>query len=327
MKKIYALLCAIFILATAKGQDSYGQDFWIAIPQGFSSPTEELYITAQTTCNVTVSIPGLAYSNTFAVTANTLSTLVLPSSVQVTASGISNRGIHITATADVTVYMMSQEEATTDAYLALPVDALGMDYHVMSYNPDFSSYPGMLTVVATENNTTITVNPKIANSMSLPVNTNTNVVLNQGQVYQIKSVTTGAAGDFTGSKVSSDKPVAVFGSVQCTNIPNSTYACDFIIEQMPPNSAWGTSFVATSLATRTGGDIFKFLAKDNSTSVSVNGSVVAALNAGQQFETSLPSNSVFKITANNPILVGQFCKGSDADGVVSDPFFCIGSAR
>jgi hypothetical protein len=77
------------------------------------------------------------------------------------------------------------------------------------------------------------------------------------------------------------------------------------------------------LATRLQGDVFRFLAQRNATSVSVNGSVVVTLNAGQFFETILSSTSYNRISSNEPILVGQYSRSSDADGVVSDPFFSL----
>jgi len=37
--------------------------------------------------------------------------------------------------------------------------------------------------------------------------------------------------------------VAVYGSDDCTNI-GSGGACDVLIQEMPPTSAWGTDFAA-----------------------------------------------------------------------------------
>ncbi len=324
MKKLYALLTAIMLFTTAQAQDSYGSDFWIAVPGNYSVLSPELYITAQSASSVTVSMPGLAFTTTVAIAANTLQTIVLPATAQIQTSGISNLGIHITSTTDVTVYLMNAQSATTDAYMALPVDALGTDYYVMGYDPDAAfSIPAQLTIVATQNNTTVNINPKAPNSAALPVGVNTAVVLQQGETYQIRSTVYSAAGDFTGSKVTSDKPIAVFGGNQCTNISGSLRACDHLVEQMPPTTAWGTSFVTVPLATRTAGDVFRIMAQTNSTSVSINGSVVATLAAGAFYETILASGTFNRIVASNPILVGQYSRSSDADGVTSDPFFAL----
>jgi hypothetical protein len=38
------------------------------------------------------------------------------------------------------------------------------------------------------------------------------------------------------------------------------YACDHLVEQLPPVNQWGRQFVTMPLATRSGGDTFRILA-------------------------------------------------------------------
>jgi hypothetical protein len=57
--------------------------------------------------------------------------------------------------------------------------------------------------------------------------------------------------------------------------------------------------------------------------VSINGVIVANLNAWQFYETILGSNTYNRITSNNPILIGQYSRSSQADNVTSDPFFAL----
>lgn len=49
--------------------------------------------------------------------------------------------------------------------------------------------------------------------------------------------------DTTGSIVTSDKPIAVFGGSSCTLKPFNRLACDHIEEQMPPFETWGKAYV------------------------------------------------------------------------------------
>ena len=58
--------------------------------------------------------------------------------------------------------------------------------------------------------------------------------------------------DFTGSVVSSDKPVAVFGGADCTFKPYNDFACDHIEEEMFPFSTWGKKYVGVKSKTYTG---------------------------------------------------------------------------
>jgi hypothetical protein len=299
-------------------QSSQGTEFWIAFPKNFNQGNDrQLYITAEVNAIVDVNITNPPFSTTINVTAGSLSTVNVPLAVDISSNGVvENKGIHITSDNPVTVYGMSQEGASTDAYLALPVDAIGTDYYVMSYTKTIGTV--QMTIVATEDNTNVTITPT-ATGGGFTAGIPGNVVMNEGQVFQLRAT----SGDYTGSRVISDKPISVFGGNECVNIPVGFTYCDFIVQQMVPTSGWGQSFVTVPLATRTGGDIFRIMAGENITDVSINGVVVANLNAGDFHETSLASTSYNRITANKPILVGQFSKSTSADGVTSDPFFAL----
>ncbi len=322
--KLFTLLF-IFIMTSIeslKAQDSKGTEFWICIPGNLNAGSPELYITATQASTVTIDIPGLAFNTVVVVPPGGLQTIILPPDAQVQSQfSTDNKGIHVTATTEVTVYVMNAQQFTTDAFLAFPVDAIGKEYYVMAYNRDVDfSIPTQSTIVATQNNTTITITSSITDG-GFTVGVPTNIVLEQGQVYQLRSLVFGA--DYTGTKITSDKPISVFGGAQCTNISGSLRSCDYLVEQMPALNSWGKSFITVPLATRLQGDVFRFMAQTNGTDVSVNGSVVANLNAGQFFETILSSSSYNRITANQPILVGQYSRSTQADNVTSDPFFAL----
>ncbi|MCB0395736.1 MAG: HYR domain-containing protein [Flavobacteriales bacterium] len=314
-----AFMCTLGPVVHAQLPDSKGKDFWLAFPRNIYAGNTTLFISSGVATSGTVSVAGIGFSQNFNVTPGVTTTINIPTSVEVqTANGIENKGIHVVANDEVTVYGLNQASATTDAYMGLPTDILGTDYLVNSYiGLSNGAYPSQLSVVGTQDGTTITVTPKVTaggHAAGVPYN----VVINQGQVYQLGAT---GGGDLTGSRVTSTAPVAVYGSVVCANVPTNCFACDHLIEQIPPISSWGKSFVSAPLATRTGGDIFRFLASENSTSVTVNGANVATLNAGDYHEMLINGNAV--IAANKPILVTQYSRGSSCDGVTSDPFMMI----
>lgn len=88
-------------------------------------------------------------------------------------------------------------------------------------------------------------------------------------------------------------------------------------------TTWGQTFVTTPLATRTGGDVFRILASENATEVKVDGTTVATLNGGQFYEASFGSSQYSEITADKPVLVTQYMKGQQADGVNADPMMML----
>src|SRR5207247_11189177 len=101
----------------------------------------------------------------------------------------------------------------------------------------------------------------------------------QGQTHTLRS-THPTPTDLSGTLIQSSNPIAVFGGHQCANIPPGSVACDTILEELPPTTAWGKNFVSMPLATRTGGDTFRVLASQDATTVTLNGDIVATLTRG-----------------------------------------------
>lgn len=308
---------------TAAGaEDSQGTDFWLMFNQNHTGgPQLTLFITSGVNTNGTVTVPGIAFSQNFSVTANIVTSVSLPASAMHSGSNTTqNLGVHVVANDEVTVYGLNRIVNTTDAFLGLPTDILGTEYLVMSHENGASHNGTEFGVVATQNGTTVTITPTVTTSgrtAGVPYNIN----LNQGQTYQL--INLGLSGeDLTGTLITSTAPIGVFSGAQCANVPSSNvFACDHLVEQMPPTSTWGKSFVTIPLATRIGGDTFRFLAQTNGTTVSVNGVNVAVLNRGQFHERLI--NGPARIVSSEPILVAQFSNGTTFDNVTSDPFMML----
>lgn len=303
------VFCVLNLLAIAavSGQgapDSKGKDFWLAFPQNLSATPElRLFIASETDTNGTVEIPGLGFSTNFTVMANVVTTVNIPVGAQL-VDNITTRGIHVTADDEVSVYGLNRVAFTTDAYLGLPTDILGNEYIVLGYEGS-SGY--QYSLVATQDNTTVNIAP--AGSAAFQI------MLNRGQTYQRLN------NGFSGTIITSDKPVAVFGGNRCANVPPGFAFCDYIVEQIPPTDTWGRNFVTVPLRTRLNGDTFRFLAQTNGTQISVNGIVVATINRGQFHERII--NGSAQITSNEPILVAQYSNGTAFDGVIADPFMMM----
>ena len=304
--------------SAATNPDSLGTDFWLAFPGNYNGgATLTLFITGPTATSGTVAMPGVAFSTAFTVAPGTVTSVPLPAGSDIqTSDTVENLGIHVTADAEVTVYGLNQITATTDAYLGLPTDILGTEYLVEGYENVDIVEGTEFAVVATQDGTTVTINPTVTTN-GHTAGTPYTVSLDQGHTYQLRNEDAHPA-DLSGSIVTSDKPIAVFGGHQCANIPMGYTACDHIVEEMPPTSTWGKSFVTEPLATRTGGDTFRYLADTDNTTVQVNGAPVATLNRGQLFEQILTQPSV--ITSDKPILVAQYSNSTTFDDATSDPF-------
>lgn len=193
---------------------------------------------------------------------------------------------------------------SNDASLLLPAHILGTSHVVMSEEhvaftmsqnqPPGGDGNGHVTIVGTEDNTTVTFKSSARTKAGGGV-----ASLNKGEVrsftlraYDVLQIATdnlgasyiecannpyGGSGkvcrvdnDLTGSVITSNKPIAVFGGAACAGRPYDRVACDHLEEQIFPFSTWGKKFVAVrshplrledgSFATNSPPDLWKIVA-------------------------------------------------------------------
>ncbi len=311
--------------ASAQNIDSQGTEFWLMFNENFDEVgvNLQLFITGATNTSGTVEIPGISFSEDFNVTANVVTTVSIPlAAMPVGIDVIQDLGIHVTALEEVTVYGLNQRPFSSDAFMGLPTDAIGSDYFIMTYENQNSSglSRSQFGVVATEDNTVVTIIPKGPIGVR-PANVPYNVVLNAGQTYQGR--TTGPFQDLTGSKITSNKPIGVFGSHVCATVPLNFNFCDHLTEMLPATDTWGQNFVTVPFANRLGGDIFRIMASQDNTDVTINGAFVGTINSGAFLQVVLTSAS--QITSSKPTLVAQYMQGNTIDGTgfPGDPFMML----
>ncbi|MFN8103359.1 MAG: DUF5979 domain-containing protein [Acidimicrobiia bacterium] len=315
------------VIASAPAEaasDSRGTDYWLGFPANYSdSPELTLFISGDTATTGSVEIPGLSFTQAFSVTPGSVTSVPLPAAAQINdyeSDSVVAKGIHVTAGAEVSVYGLNRIQYTTDAYLGLPTDILGTSYVVLGWKNVDVVEASEFAVVASEDATTATITPSVttgAHTAGVAYTVN----MDAGDAYLLQN-TDAEPADLSGTIVTSDKPVAVFGGHACANIPNgSTQACDHVVEELPPTETWGKSFVTMPLANRVGGDTFRMIASQAGTTVKVNGVAVATLGAGELHEQLIDGPAT--ITADKPILVAQYSNGSGFDGVTSDPFMML----
>ena len=308
--------------ARAQGSDNKGTEFVLAFSSNYLAQGNlRLFVAGDTATTGTVAIPGLTWSQNFSVTPGAITSITVPSSAMVTTTnGKANRGILLTAAAEVAVYGLNQRFATTDAFLGLPTDILGTEHIVMTYEALTPTIGAVLTVVGTADNTTLTITPSVT-TQGRTAGVAYNVTLNRLEVYQLE--TDGSGEDLSGTIIQSTQPVAVFSGNECANVPRTRFACDHLVEQIPPTATWGQSFLTRSLATRRAGDVFRIIARDDATEIRIDGALVTTLDRAKFHEFILPSNSGHLIQATGPAMLMQFSQGSSADGVTSDPFMMM----
>ncbi len=307
-------------------QSHEGTDFWLMFPQAYANSEgfafQSLFITSSVATTGTITIPGLNFTQPFSVTANSVANVSLPP-IQVHESDvITNKGIHVTSHEPVSVYGLNKRLQTSDAFLGLPVNTLGMDHYILTYSNMSFAPSTEFGVVASENNTTVTITPSVTTSnrvAGLPYD----ITLNQGQTYLLQNKTPTTETDLSGSRVSSNKPIAVYAAHSAATIPAEAICCgDHLVEQVPPVNAWGKRFATVPIATRTKGDFFRFIAAADDTVIYLDGNLAHTLDAGQYVERILKTRT--EIIATKPIMVAQYATSVRFDpSSDSDPFLMI----
>jgi hypothetical protein len=316
---------------------SEGTEFWLCFMKNFREAglTDQsgrqgglrlqLFITSSYDAEVRIRVEGIQFDNTVTVKANTVVNVSIPAMAQASAQESPERlAVHITSDKPVSVYGLSSRFQTTDTYLGLPVNILGTEYRVMGYTKIQNS-PEMLSelsIVATEDGTEVTIVPRAITSTGRPAGVPYVVRLRKGDVYSIVAKWEVAGGcDLTGSFIKSNKKISVFSGHACAYIPPKVEACNHLIEQIPPISAWGKHYYLGMLKERSR-YTYRVVASADSTKVFEDSKLIAILKAGEFYE-NLNAMKNTQITASKPVLVAQFAQGFKNGDSVGDPMMII----
>lgn len=250
---------------------------------------------------------------------------------------------HLTSEEDVTVVIHNEAKFTSDACLVYPLDGLGQNYFVFSYESSIyvgyspQNTPSQFVVVATEDETKVTITPT-ARTWRYGTKVQ-NITMNKGEVYlvqaKVNNVNNVDGGhDLTGSRVVSDKKVAVFGGHQRANIPFTEIGSrDYLLSQMIPLEAWGKDvFVVPfaqplSVKNTDDYDITKITVAYDDTELFIAGQPYRTLNRGESILREI-KEPLF-ITGDKPIRASIYKKSTedplsqDTTPSFSDPFMLL----
>lgn len=307
-----------------------GRLFWITFPgnapEEASNPLQlSVCITGAAGTTGNVAVPGLTppFSQNFTIPAGGSVEVALPKEASLEKSDrVENKGVRITASANVAVTGKTRIDYSTDTFLAHPVRCLGSSYLALCWQNSWNGLPDLngtqFGIVAIADNTHVTIRPKVTTG-TRAAGVAYNFVLNAGQTYMLRNLNNSPA-DLTGSEIISDSPVAVFGGHRCANVSGSLFFCDTVLEQTLPVSLWNTQYVIAPLAGRTASELVRVVAAENATTILINGVVQApALNKGDVKDYTVAGGAL--VSSSKKFLASHISRSSDADGVTNaDPF-------
>ncbi len=171
---------------------------------------------------------------------------------QVIGTGV-GAAFHIQTDVPVVAYQMlpygGGTAAITGASLLIPTSAWDVNY--IAVNAWGEPQAGSLNIIASEDDTTVTILPK-ANVVgggvvpAAPAGTPLVTKLNRGQHLQLSQLA-----ELSGSPIEADKPIGLFGGAPCIDIPTHVMACDHAEQSIPPIRAMGSEYVGVGHPQRT----------------------------------------------------------------------------
>jgi hypothetical protein len=257
---------------------------------------------------------------------------------------------------------------TNDASLLLPrhtwADSDGKSSYIVMARPTMEIgslgsklwSPGMFAVVGSEDGTQVSIKFTAAtiagasnNPQAFTAGSTGTFALNKGTVLMIASghndSCTGPSDangytycdlaqgyDLTGTEITADKPVGVFGGHNCDFIPFNKWACDHLEEQLFPLTAWGKHYVGTKTISATDPNLWRVVSGEAANLIQFNPPISdkitnqtigqVTLDKGkwlefitdQDFEAV--GDTVFSMAG---YMVGQDYSGTSTSGAPGDP--------
>lgn len=237
---------------------------------------------------------------------------------------------------EVVVYGVNTQRWSSDAFLALPEEVLGLDHIILSYPNTLdpsptaaytraSDFPSQFAVVAVNDATVLSITPSARLKGRNDENPFT-ITLNAGEVYFGQAL--GKTGvDLTGTRVLADKPVIVYGSHQRANIPfDDAVGRDHLVEQLPSVDRWTQRAILTPLAqiqkTVADANIARIIAAQPETQIFIDSTFFRTLGAREMVE--IPLDRVMLVTSNKPFLVAGYEHSTVDEKFISQPNDSIG---
>lgn len=316
-------------------KNSEGREFWLCFMKNFREAGQrdpqnrqealrlQLFLTSSFDATVRIEIEEIQYDNTITIKANTVVNVQIPARAQVRAVETGERlAVHVTADTTISVYGLNSRFQTTDTFLGLPVSVLGTDYRAVGYTKLASDLLSAISIVATEDETEVTIVPTVATSTGRPAGRPFTARLRKGDVYTIGArwESIGAC-DLTGTSITSNKKIAVFSGHNCAYVPPKIEACNHLVEQLPPVSAWGKHYYLGMLKERSK-YTYRVIASQDQTKVFEDSKLVAVMKAGEFYENLNLTRHV-QVTADKPVLVAQFAQGFKNGDSVGDPMMIL----
>ncbi len=309
-------------------------DFWFAAPEVTSAHGDQPIYLRLTSFSqsavVVISEPANSIANfppiTVAIPANaTVAVDLTPFKDQVECKPPNtalNLGLYIHSEHPITAYYEVANTVNPEIFILKGNNALGTYFFIPSqdvlYNETSLNPKAWNTfdIIATEDNTTVTIVPR-KSIVGHGAGVSFSVTLNKGQVYSAQATGQQGVEHLMGSVVTSDKPVAITMKDDSDRYPGQM-CYDLTGDQIVPVSIIGNEYIVVRGSTNSTVNDWVFVTGTvNNTQVTVNGSAVAVVSAGETYHFNMTTgNLCTSVQADHPVyllhLTGYGCETGSA---------------
>ncbi|XP_022311377.1 IgGFc-binding protein-like isoform X2 [Crassostrea virginica] len=247
---------------------------------------------------------------TVSMNPNAVRTVTVSHEIRVNDFVVENKAIIVETSEVTSVFAMNHDGYTSDSTLVLPIDRLGTEYVISSSKPHNSRVPdynSQVAFAAVSDRTRVSLKLKLAKGQTVtykgkyhPDGSRIIVNLNKYQTFQLSH-----NGDLTGTRVTSNKPVAVFSGNRCNKL-NSYGYCSHLVEQMPPVESLDTTYVIPPHVDRSGNLVRVVSVNTGSTAFSITkgtSTMSKTIRRYGKFDIVISGKQVAVVRARNKVLV------------------------
>lgn len=338
-KPLLLLIFAILTIQLAKAQSD--SEFWFAAPEvtfSHSGDTPILLRMSSFGQAATVTIEQPANLAFVPIVVNIPANSSFSQDLSAFVATIENKpgnqvlnyGLHITSTANISVYYEINTANNPEIFALKGRNALGTEFYTPfqnvwnngNYNPPANS---AFDIVATEDNTQVTITPS-QNITGHVAGVPFTITLNKGQTFSSVASSLLASGHLGGSHITANKPIAV--SIKDDSVANQICQ-DMMGDQIVPVNIIGNEYIVMKgfLDPLSNEQVF-ILATEDNTDIFIDGNVTpaATINTGQTFNYPITTPSTYINTSNDVYVLHASGFGCEVGSALLPPINCTGSS-
>ena len=282
----------------------------------------EIHIGSYTGENVRVTVDAPAWDSvpvfdpiTSVVSDRRTAVVTVPRELRMMGSEKHRKAIRIEASADVVVYVLSDQTVACAGYMAHPVESLGTDYYAVTFWPNSPRREDYSQIAVASRDDANVVTLTFPMNRGIEINYEGTIYRGGDQLsvqlesYEVLQIQENVFNDLSGTHIESLFPVAVVsGNTHTNTLYGSTL--DMVAEQLPSVSKLSSMYVVSTMFSGGVGDIVKVVATEPDTVVRVDGYYSdIILETGGDHQVLEPlTQQITQISSNKPIIVAQFMR-------------------